>query len=72
MIKVTKLNGAQMVLNAELIESVEAHPDTVVVLHNDKKFVIRESVEDVVREVIEYKRLIYSGSGPFISKSEEG
>lgn len=58
MIVVTKLNGEPLVLNAELIELVERTPDTVVTLTTGRKLLVRESVEEIVRRVLEYKKLI--------------
>lgn len=60
MIQVTRLKGASFVVNAELIESVESTPDTVITLTNGKKYVVSESCEDVVNLAIEYKRRIHS------------
>src|SRR3954464_12798006 len=54
-IGLTRLNGAQFVLNAELIQRVEAHPDTVITLLDDTKYVVLETVEQVVREVRDYR-----------------
>ena len=58
MIKVTRLNNREFVVNAELIQFLEATPDTVVTLVNHEKIVVRESVDEVVRRVIEYARMI--------------
>jgi len=58
MIRLLKLNGSDFVLNAELIETVEATPDTVITTTNGKKLVVKDSVEDVVEKVIEYKRKV--------------
>ena len=55
---VTKLNGEPLVLNAELIELVERTPDTVVTLTTGRKLLVRESVEEIVRRVLDYKRRI--------------
>lgn len=61
MIKLTRLDGREFIVNAELIEIFEATPETVVTLSIDKKrMVVRESVEEVWQKVIEYKRLILS------------
>lgn len=57
MITLHRLNGKEFVLNAEQIKFVEATPDTVITLANEnEKFMVKETVEDVVRMVIEYKR----------------
>nr|WP_307992902.1 flagellar FlbD family protein [uncultured Niameybacter sp.] len=60
MITLTKLNGMQFSLNAELIETIEETPDTVITTRTGKKYVVQESEEIVIQKVIAYKRLIYS------------
>lgn len=59
MIRVTRLDHSEMVLNAELIETVEATPDTVISLVNGKKLVVSEGVEEIIRRVLEYRRYVY-------------
>jgi len=61
MIHLTRLNHLPLVLNADLIESIEATPDTVISLTTGQKLVVREPVEEVVRRVVEFRRAIYSG-----------
>jgi flagellar protein FlbD len=61
MIAVTRLNGTQMMVNADLIETLEATPDTVMTLTNEHKFVIRESIDEVVARVIAFKRQVFGG-----------
>lgn len=58
MITLTRLNGKQFTLNAIYIEQVEAFPDTTITLTNGKKFVVRESVEDVMLLVETFYRNI--------------
>ena len=60
MIKLEKLNGSEVVVNAELIESVEATPDTVINLATGNRFLVRNPVDDVIAKVIEYKTKVYS------------
>ena len=60
MIEVTRLKGKKMMINAELIETVEETPDTVITLTNGKKFVVSESAEEVTSLVIGYKRIIFA------------
>ena len=60
MIEITKLNGAKMLVNTSLIETVEETPDTVITLTNGKKFVVSESAEQVTSLVIGYKRKIFA------------
>ena len=62
MIRVTRLNGEQFALNPDLIERVEAHPDTVAFLVDGTKYVIKESVDEVLAEIREYRAEILSTS----------
>ena len=56
MIEVTRLKGKKIVINAELIESLEETPDTVITLTSGKKYVVNESANDIVDLVLEYKK----------------
>lgn len=60
MITLTHLNGESFILNADYIETLESRPDTVITLFNGKKYLVKETVEDVVKLVIEYKRKVRS------------
>ncbi|HUE23657.1 MAG TPA: flagellar FlbD family protein [Bryobacteraceae bacterium] len=60
MIQLTRLNRRPLVLNADLIESIEATPDTVISLTTGQKLVVLEPAEEVVRRVVEFRRAIYS------------
>lgn len=60
MITLRKLNGAEIAVNAELIESVEAAPDTVINLATGNRFVVKDSVEEVIAKVVEYRKQVYS------------
>ena len=62
MIRVTRLNGERFALNPDLIERVEAHPDTVVFLVDGTKYVVKESVDDVLLEIREYRAQILATS----------
>ncbi len=55
MIRLTRLNGEHFVLNAELVQRVEGHPDTVITLLDDTKYVVVETVDEVVREIRDYR-----------------
>ena len=57
MVALSRLNGEKFVLNADFIEMVEETPDTVVTLTSGKKMMVKDRLDDVVKRVIEYKRL---------------
>ena len=56
MIAVTRLNNQKFIVNAELIRTVEANPDTTIKLVNGDTFIVKESMEEVVQLAIEYGR----------------
>ncbi|RQD67761.1 MAG: endoflagellar protein [Tindallia sp. MSAO_Bac2] len=55
MIKLTRLNKSEIVVNAELIQFLEETPDTVITLTTGNKIVVLESASDIIEKVIEYK-----------------
>ena len=56
MIRVTRLNGKEFVVNAQLIQFVEETPDTVITLLNHEKIVVKEGADEVIRRVIQFER----------------
>ena len=58
MIHLTRLNHVPMVLNADLIETIDVTPDTVISLTTGVKLVVLEPAEEVVRRVLEFRRAI--------------
>jgi flagellar protein FlbD len=61
-IRVTRLNGERFALNPDLIERVEGHPDTVAFLVDGTKYVVKESVDEVLTEIREYRAGILATS----------
>ena len=61
MISLTRINDTSIVLNAELIEFVEANPDTIISLSTGHKYLVKDTVDEVVKKVKEYKRSILIG-----------
>jgi flagellar protein FlbD len=55
MIVVTRFHGRSLALNCDLIECAEADPDTVVTLVDGTRFVIRETLEDLIEKVREFR-----------------
>jgi flagellar protein FlbD len=64
MIALTRLNGHAIVVNAELIETVEQTPDCVVSLVHGKKLVVREPPDEIVERVLAYRRRIAGALQP--------
>ena len=62
MINVTKMNGTEFTINAELIETIEEVPDTVITLTTGRKIIVKESRQKVKSLVKLYKSEILSGN----------
>jgi flagellar protein FlbD len=58
-IKVTRLNNSEIVINSELIEFVESSPDTIISLTDGKKIMVKESPDQIIRKVADFKRLSF-------------
>jgi len=56
MITVTRLNGRRLVVNAELIKTVEANPDTTIKLTSGDTIIVKETLQDVVELAVDYGR----------------
>ena len=56
MIQLTRLDGEEFILNAELIKYVESRPDTFVTLTNGERLVVRETMADVVERTLRYQQ----------------
>ncbi len=59
MIYVTRLDGSELAVNAELIETVEQRPDTVISLTTGHKLVVQQPVAEIIERVIAYRRRVY-------------
>lgn len=58
MIALRRLNGSEVVINAELIETVESTPDTVISLSTGNRYVVKEPIQVVLEKILEYRRSI--------------
>jgi flagellar protein FlbD len=56
MISLTRLNSQQLTLNCDLIETIEANPDTVIALTTGQKIIVRETANEVVARVRRFKK----------------
>jgi len=63
MIRLTRLNRVPLVLNSDLIEHIEATPDTVITLTTGQILRVRESADEVVERIVEFRRRIYGPGG---------
>lgn len=60
MIKVIRLDDSVFYVNPHQIESLEETPDTVITLVTGKKLIVKNSIQDVLKSIIEYRRRLGS------------
>jgi flagellar protein FlbD len=59
MIEVSRLNGKKFVVNCDAIKYLESMPDTMLTLMSGEKLLVSESVEEVVRLTMDYRKRLY-------------
>ena len=64
MIKLHKLNGLEIVVNAELVETLEPGPETVVHLATGNKITVTEKTDEIIAKVVEYRKAVNSAGKP--------
>jgi flagellar protein FlbD len=73
MITLRRINGERFTINADLIETVESTPDTVIRLVNGHRYVVAEPMDEIVDLVIQYRRQVFLSffSGKTLVRKEE-
>jgi len=66
----TRLNRVPLVLNCDLIEHIEVTPDTVITLTTGQIVRVRETADEVVARVVEFRRRVY-GAEPDLQPVSE-
>ena len=64
MIWLTRLNRVPLVLNSDMIEHIEATPDTVITLTNGQILRVRETAEEIVERIVDFRRRICASDAP--------
>ncbi|AID44933.1 Flagellar protein FlbD [Candidatus Arthromitus sp. SFB-mouse-NL] len=59
MIKLTRTNDVVFYLNSNEIERIELIPETALILLNGKTYIVKESIDEVIRRIIEFNRKIH-------------
>jgi flagellar protein FlbD len=70
MIKLTRLNNSQILVNPDLIEHVELNTDTVVTLTNGTSFIVKEHAAEILDLIIAFKRSLLSKAAGGIRQHE--
>ncbi len=63
MIALTRLNGTRFAVNSDLIERIDASPDTVITLIDGTKYLVIETIDDVINAVRAFRASVVATSG---------
>ena len=58
MIEVERLNGTKYFINPHMIESMERLPDLTITMLSGKKVIVRNSPEDIINKIVDYRKRI--------------
>jgi flagellar protein FlbD len=58
MIRLTRLNNQGLTVNSDLIKFIEQSPDTLITLVTGEKIVVRESLEEVLTRIVDFRRTV--------------
>lgn len=72
LILVHRLKGEAMYLNADLMEAIQATPDTVVTMVDGRKLVISESPEEIVGRIREFRASVLAAADEFRAVEKTG
>ena len=59
MIDLHRLNGEVFTLNPQHIEVMEGTPDTVITLTNDRKYIVKERIPEIIEKIKAYNRDVF-------------
>ena len=55
MVTITRINGTKLTINSDLIEMMEAMPDTTITMTTGKKIIASESIDDIIKKIIAFR-----------------
>lgn len=58
MIKLTRRDKQEMILNSDLIETIEETPDTVIILTNGRMHLVSESAAQIIDRIVDFRASI--------------
>lgn len=62
MILLKALSGVEFYLNNDLIFKIEALPDTVITMADGKTIRVKDSPQEIIEKIVQYKQRIYQGN----------
>lgn len=65
MIRLTRLNGSEFSLNPDLIHRAEETPDTVLTLIDGSRYVVVQSLDELIDRIVAYRARVVAAAGVF-------
>lgn len=56
MIILTKLNGKELMINEQHIETAKESPDTVITMTGGATYIVTEKLDDILEKILEFNR----------------
>jgi flagellar protein FlbD len=57
MIALTKLDGKEILINEQLIETAYETPDTIILMNNGHTYIVAESLGEIMKKIVEFRRV---------------
>lgn len=58
MIQLSRLNGGVIAINPDLVTCIEVTPDTTIEFLNGDRIMVRESLDEVMGRVVDFRRAV--------------
>ena len=68
MILLSRLNGTELGVNADLIERVETTPDTVITLIDGTKLIVEQPATEVVSRIIDFRARVLATAEEMVGR----
>lgn len=68
MIVVTRLNGTRFAVNPDLIERIQEYPDTVLLMVNGARYVVREPMDEVIGLIAAFRAVVVSAASTHVPR----
>ncbi|MFC7788664.1 flagellar FlbD family protein [Microbacterium sp. MAHUQ-60] len=72
MIVVTRLNLTRFAVNPDLIERVQASPDTTIIMVDGARFVVRESLDELIAQITGFRARVLHAALRMSSSTQDG
>ncbi|MCL1924788.1 MAG: flagellar FlbD family protein [Defluviitaleaceae bacterium] len=58
MITITRINNSELTINCDLIETIEATPDTTITMTTGRKIIAKDSIADIIDKIVDFKSTV--------------